>query len=155
VLAYLESLGQSYRTDRTNLDLERMRNRIRHQLLPLLASEYNPAIVAVLGRLAGQAERRYRRVAAASRKLLAEVEKPRAGDVLIFDRPRLAAAPRHLIREVFRRAWQREGWPTGKMSFAAWDRLAGVALGEVGAVDLPGGLQIRAAERVVQLGPKE
>lgn len=154
VLAYLESLGQPYRLDQTNLDLARTRNRIRHELLPLLAQEYNPAIVPVLCRLANQADALHRQLAAASRRLLTEVEAPRAGPLLIFDRSKLAAAPRHLIREVFRRAWQREGWPTAKMDFAAWDRLAAVALGELTAVDLPAGLHARATERVVQLGPK-
>lgn len=155
VLAYLESLGQLYRTDRTNLDLARTRNRIRHQLLPLLIKDFNPAIVSVLGRLAGQADSVHRQLAAAARQLLEQAEKPRAGQQLIFARATLAAAPRHLIREVFRRAWQREGWPGGKMDFAAWDRLAAVALGEITAIDLPGGLSARGNERVVQLGPKE
>ena len=41
------------------------------------------------------------------------------------------------------------------MNFAAWDRLAAVALGELTAVDLPGGFRARCAERVVQVGPAE
>jgi hypothetical protein len=39
------------------------------------------------------------------------------------------------------------------MRFAEWDRLAAVAMGELVAVDLPGGFRARARERVVQLGP--
>ena len=37
------------------------------------------------------------------------------------------------------------------MGYEAWDRLAGVALGEIAAIDLPGGLHIRCADRVVQI----
>ena len=59
VMAYLEAIGQAYRQDSSNLDPALTRNRIRHQLLPRLAAEYNPQIVAVLGRLAGQAEEVY------------------------------------------------------------------------------------------------
>ncbi|HEY3306914.1 MAG TPA: tRNA lysidine(34) synthetase TilS [Desulfuromonadaceae bacterium] len=40
---YLQEQGLTYREDSSNLDTSFLRNRIRHQLLPLL-EEYNPAI---------------------------------------------------------------------------------------------------------------
>ncbi|MDR0893563.1 MAG: tRNA lysidine(34) synthetase TilS [Mediterranea sp.] len=43
ILHYLESIGQGYVTDSTNLEDEYTRNRIRHQLIPLL-QEFNPSI---------------------------------------------------------------------------------------------------------------
>ncbi|HXG11648.1 MAG TPA: tRNA lysidine(34) synthetase TilS [Gemmataceae bacterium] len=153
VLAYLESEGQAYRQDSSNLDRRHTRNRIRHELLPLLARDYNPAIVTVLGRLAEQADEIYREQEARARALLAEAELPRAGRLLVFDRRRLADAPRHLVREVFRLVWEREGWPTGAMTFAHWDRAAAVAQGEMPAVELPDGLHVWCRERVVQVGP--
>lgn len=42
----------SFRSDRTNVDQDITRNRIRHHLLPLLQKEYNPHIVGSLVRLA-------------------------------------------------------------------------------------------------------
>ena len=79
--------------DSTNADLRFTRNRIRHELLPLLAEHYNPGIAAVLARLAEQAgevfrdeERRQPTAAARTRSC------PRAGRLLVFDRRRLAAA---------------------------------------------------------------
>ncbi|MGH8676177.1 MAG: tRNA lysidine(34) synthetase TilS, partial [Burkholderiales bacterium] len=49
---YLRSKKQSWREDTTNLDLTRTRARIRHVLLPLLESEFQPATVEHLARLA-------------------------------------------------------------------------------------------------------
>jgi tRNA(Ile)-lysidine synthase len=48
--AYLAALGQHYRDDETNRDVSIPRNRIRHELLPLLQREYSPQIVDVLAR---------------------------------------------------------------------------------------------------------
>jgi tRNA(Ile)-lysidine synthase len=155
VQAYLETIGQAFRLDRSNQDLRFTRNRIRHALLPFLASQFNPAIQSVLCRLAENAEDVYRWQEVSARALLSEAERPRAGSLVVLDRQRLAAAPRHLVREVFRLVWDREGWPLGRMSFAAWERLAGLAFAELGgvmALDLPGGIQARCRERVVQVG---
>jgi hypothetical protein len=77
---------------------------------------------------------------------------PRAGALLVFDRRRLLTAPRHRVREMFRALWRREGWATGGMDHAAWERLADVVFGDLTAADLPGGLHARRRERVVQLG---
>jgi tRNA(Ile)-lysidine synthase len=52
VEAYLHSLGQIWREDATNKDLVHTRNRVRHQLLPLLEKEFNPNIRHTLADLA-------------------------------------------------------------------------------------------------------
>lgn len=52
---YLISLGQTWREDVSNLDLTRLRARLRHQVLPILEQELQPAIVEHLGRLAKMA----------------------------------------------------------------------------------------------------
>lgn len=152
VITYLRDEKQAYREDCSNLDMGFTRNRIRHELLPLLADQYNPAIVSVLCRLAEQAETAYTEVEADAARLLAETEKPRAGELLIFDRSRLAEAPADRLREMFRLVWQREAWPMGAMSFVAWERLAAVARGDQAAADLPASVHAHCLERVVQLG---
>jgi tRNA(Ile)-lysidine synthase len=152
VLAYLNERGQAYRVDQSNDSLDFTRNRLRHELLPLLAREFNPAIHSVLARLAEQAEATYADVEAAARLLLAQAERPRLPDLLLFDPQRLASAPRHQIRELFHLVWERENWPLGSMRYEEWDRLAAVALGEMKAVDLPGNVQARHRGFVVQIG---
>jgi tRNA(Ile)-lysidine synthase len=49
---YLHERKQSWREDHTNRDRQHLRNRIRHELLPLLAHEYNPNLQRVLGETA-------------------------------------------------------------------------------------------------------
>jgi tRNA(Ile)-lysidine synthase len=49
---YLRSLQQAWCEDASNQDPKHLRNRIRHELLPLLEAEYNPALRQSLGNLA-------------------------------------------------------------------------------------------------------
>ncbi|HEY7157725.1 MAG TPA: tRNA lysidine(34) synthetase TilS [Gemmataceae bacterium] len=153
IVEYLHELAQPYRDDASNNDARYTRNRIRHELLPHLAREYNPSVVRVLASLAEQAEETYRIEEAAALSLLSEAELPRAGTLLIFNRGRLVTAPRHRVREMFHLVWMREAWPLGGMDFAAWERLAAVVFDRLTATDLPGGLHARRRERVVQVGP--
>jgi tRNA(Ile)-lysidine synthase len=49
---YLHSIDQPWREDHTNRDIHLTRNRIRHELLPLLEHDYNPNIRHVLSETA-------------------------------------------------------------------------------------------------------
>lgn len=49
---YLKALGQPWREDTSNQDVANIRNRVRHQLLPMLQQQYNPELVARLADLA-------------------------------------------------------------------------------------------------------
>jgi tRNA(Ile)-lysidine synthase len=48
---YAKSQGLAFVTDRTNADTALLRNRIRLELMPLLASDFNPNIVETLNRI--------------------------------------------------------------------------------------------------------
>ena len=48
---YLDRMGISYREDSTNQDTSFFRNRIRHELLPLLRERFSPNITSVLSRM--------------------------------------------------------------------------------------------------------
>jgi tRNA(Ile)-lysidine synthase len=50
VITYLRSAGATWREDASNQDISYRRNRIRHELIPLLARHYNSGIVRTLAR---------------------------------------------------------------------------------------------------------
>ena len=52
---YCKAEGLEYRTDATNFDNDYTRNKIRNELLPYLAKEFNPSICESLARLAENA----------------------------------------------------------------------------------------------------
>jgi tRNA(Ile)-lysidine synthase len=155
VLAYLRAIGQLARHDASNDDPRFTRNRIRHDLLPLLARDYNPRIVEVLGRLADQAEEVWREEDLAGQALLAGAELPRAGALVVLDAAVLHQSAARTVRTALRLVWQREDWPMGEMGFAQWQRLAALVAAQAGSHDLPGGIRARRQGRVVQLGPSE
>jgi len=61
IIDYLRSINQSWREDSSNRLLEHTRNRVRHELIPALEREFNPAITRVLAEHAeiAQAEEEY------------------------------------------------------------------------------------------------
>jgi len=52
IIEFLNSKGIRYVSDRSNLDPKYLRNRIRHHLIPLLETAYNPKVIETLNRLA-------------------------------------------------------------------------------------------------------
>ena len=147
--AYLAEIGQPYRTDASNADPRFTRNRIRHELLPLLRT-FHPDVVAALGRTAAQAEEVFAQQQAEGERLLKAVELPANGGGAVLDAAKLEAHGDPAIRLVFRAVWAREGWPTAAMTFAHWERLAGIARGAT-AADFPGGVHVRRAGGAVIL----
>ena len=154
VLAYLSSINQPFREDASNTDPRFTRNRIRHELLPLLKT-FNPDIVSALGHLAEHASEAHEVITAAASELLAKAERPRAANTVILDAATLTGAPRAVLRASLRLLWEREGWPMSDMSFDAWDRAVEIAGGNAPACDFPGGVSMRRAGRVVQLTRRE
>jgi tRNA(Ile)-lysidine synthase len=154
VLAYLHERGQPARHDASNDDRHFTRNRIRHELLPLLAREYNPRIAEVLGRLAEQAAEAFVEEEAAGADLLRQAERPRTRERVVVDVSCWRQAPTWAVRAALRQVWQREGWPMAKMGFEHWQRLADLVKTDSGAHDLPGGVHARRCGGVLQLrGP--
>jgi tRNA(Ile)-lysidine synthase len=153
VLAHLAEIGQAHREDASNADTRFTRNRIRHELLPLLKT-FNPDVVSALAHLAEHANEAHEVITSAAAELLARAERPRAGRTIVLDAATLGSS-RVLVRAVLRLVWEREGWPVSDMTFDAWERAVSVAVRDTGAWDFPGSVTMRHAGRVVQITQRE
>jgi tRNA(Ile)-lysidine synthase len=154
LLGYLLARKIPYRIDSSNRDPRFTRNRLRLELLPRLETEYNPAIVDVLCRLADQAAELHADVSAQAAQLLTGAELPRAGEIVVFSAERMCQGSNNLVRETFRLVWQRENWPRGDMDFERWNRLVEIVHGSLRAWDFPGGIHVRRVGGVVQIYAK-
>jgi tRNA(Ile)-lysidine synthase len=128
ILRYLKSLGQPFRHDHSNDDWRYTRNRLRHELLPHLASAYNPRIVAVLGRLAAQARAVEELIEPLVEALRERVERPVSPTETVLDAVPLRDQPDYLLAELFVGIWKRYGWPAQAMTATHWRRLVRFAL---------------------------
>jgi tRNA(Ile)-lysidine synthase len=144
VLDYVSEIDQPFREDRTNQDRRFTRNRIRHELLPLLARDYSPAVVDSLVRLAAVAADAQAVINAAAGALLERAEINRDAARVTVDCRILARQDRHLVRELFVALWRRQGWPQQAMGYEAWDALAEMAMSraEQPKRDFPGTITV-------------
>jgi tRNA(Ile)-lysidine synthase len=109
ILAYAERNGLQYMQDASNRDLRFERNRIRHQLIPLLEQQYNPNLVHTLNRTAALCREEEGWLAAHLSTFLTQATARSNKDVLELRRSSLDAAPRPLQRRLIRGAlsqWQ-------------------------------------------------
>lgn len=170
VLQYLESIGQEFRTDVTNSDRQFTRNRLRHELLPALRTQYNAKIDDALLRLARQAAEVQQSVSARVEALAercVELERtprqrlpalgngesgPGAACGLRIDCRPLASEPQHLVREICKAGWEMAQWPLQSMGFEEWQQLADIVHGtETVAIDLPGNVHARRRDGSLEL----
>jgi len=127
VLDYLGSLGQTFREDATNQQTQFTRNLLRHELLPLLARQYNPRVADALrrlGTLAGEAQEVIDREVQRLQECYVGALQP--GRIEI-DLAGLADQPPYLVRELLLSLWRKLRWPQQSMGHHEWSQLARLA----------------------------
>ena len=155
VLAYLERIGQPYREDASNADVKYTRNRIRHELLPRLESDYNQRVVDAvlrLGQLAGEAQQViFDQVEA----LMDECVSQGSAGCVRVDGSRITSSHPYLVRELFIRIWRDRGWPQQAMGLEHWDLLCGMARGTATVpgqrATLPGAVDVQRSDGILSL----
>ena len=108
LVAFLESAGLSWIEDPSNRDPRFLRNRIRHELLPVLSTSYRPDVVATLDRIARLCRNTVEaieRVAVRELDRLAIVDD----DAIVLAHDTLAGLPAQVAAEVLRQAAARLG----------------------------------------------
>ncbi|MCA9269729.1 MAG: tRNA lysidine(34) synthetase TilS, partial [Planctomycetales bacterium] len=153
VLAYLAERGIAFREDASNRDVTLTRNRLRHELLPLLRSGYNGEVDAALLRLGA--------LAAECQKVIDALVDDLQRRAVVCERDQaivhcdaLAGQAPYVVRELLMALWRQHDWPQQPMSFQHWQDLAataqsGPALWRLWRRDLPGG--VRAEKKGEQL----
>ncbi len=129
LVAYLETLEQPYRHDSSNDELRFTRNRIRHELLPTLAKQFNPNVVDALlrlGTLAGEAQSVIEAIVG---DLIDRHVKTNSPGTLRIDSTAATDQPRYILRELMIALWQSQKWPMQAMGYAQWDELADLLIG--------------------------
>ncbi len=150
VMAYLLRIGQAYRIDSSNEDRSLTRNRIRHELLPLLRSEYNSQVDGALARLGEWGELYREWLEQLLAPLGARAVVSVSGVRVEIDCRELAGEARLAVIELLRRLWRECDWPAQSMDAASWQRLAQLVVSDKDAdVTLPGA--IRACRRGYRL----
>ena len=153
VLAYLQDLDQPYCEDASNRDPRFTRNRIRHELLPLLR-ELNPAVdeaVTRLAALADEADTVIERLVGQ----LAERCVERVGGVVKIDRAELRQQPDYVVRQLLLSVWTESGWPRQAMGFQQWQRMAEMATGGGEAMwTFPGNVRATVTDGMLRLDPQ-
>ena len=100
--AYLTERNVTWREDASNEDVTIPRNRVRAELLPLLESRFNPAIVEALADAADIAREEWSVVDAIARETCSQVAR-RDGEEWRIDTARLNALPVAVARVVLQR----------------------------------------------------
>ena len=135
---YLRALGpgQDWREDSTNRDRRHLRNRVRHQLVPLLEGEFNPEVTRVLAETAEVARAEEEFWQREVERLLPEVCCGEEGSLLL--KP-LLAQPLAVQRRLVRAALERSG---AGFDFRHGEEMLRLAQRSKGALELAGGWRV-------------
>lgn len=150
LLQYLDSRGQTYRTDQSNNSLEIPRNRLRHEVLPLLEEHVHPGVRSSLAHLAEQAtELQGDLESLGARALAAARLTDPAAEGVFLSLAELLCWPRSVRREAYA-AVARDLSAAADVFFTRqqFESVEGVLQcgDNLAAADLGGGLRVERAE---------
>ena len=153
IMAFLRRRQVAFVQDESNTDVRLLRNRIRHELLPLLTRDYNPALAEGLSRLARLLRDEEDWLGEIARETLASLTLADHGTLLVLDRRRLTACPPALQRRVLRAAVARCKGSLRRVGFAPLEAARELAVQgpRQGACDLPDGLVVRGRGRRLEV----
>jgi tRNA(Ile)-lysidine synthase len=155
IAAYCREHGLAWRTDASNADMRHYRNRLRHELLPVLAG-YNPRINEVLARTAEVMAGDYEVLETLAEEEFAELAILTVPDVVAFEQERLLLLPPGLQRALIRMSVRHLRSHLRDVNWEHVERaLETVRVGAHGdAATIAGGLELRIDRGLAQIGPE-
>jgi tRNA(Ile)-lysidine synthase len=152
VNAYVTRHQLPFREDASNADRRFLRNRVRHELLPLLERDYNPNVRQALVQIAEQSALDHAQLQADVRRQWKRLAKTGPSSIAFALRT-FRQQPKALQRQLLRQAIQQLQGDLDGFEFRHWLEAERLFLEERPAgtiLDLPGGLQlVREPQRVV------
>jgi tRNA(Ile)-lysidine synthase len=150
---YLQSIGQGWSEDHSNLDERFTRNRLRRKLIPVVEQEFGANVIEAICRTALLAGEGQAIVAGETLFLLERAVVRRDRLAVSLACHLLRSASPVLVREALREIWRLQHWPEQAMGFAEWTDLATLATSEdvTSARMFPGGVRATRTERELEL----
>lgn len=152
LLNYLKSVGQSFRTDSSNLDPTFDRNRLRNELMPAVRdcfrSDPGEMIARTTEQLAAAQVFVEEQAAALAARCRAEITR---GQQITLATPPLEATSRFLVIETLRLLWRDAHFPEQAMTYDHWMRLYDVACSGEGGQTFPGNVVAEVRDRRLSL----
>jgi len=150
ILTYLESLGKTFREDKTNFENQFTRNRIRNRLLPMLREEFNPQIDEAVCRLATLAAEHETVLAELLDGLIETALAECSPNRIVFNVLPLQRHSLPVLREVLIHVWKHQNFPQREMDYQQWTALAELFQTPNKRLDFPGGITAeRTGDRFV------
>ncbi len=151
IIEFLEANGLRYVSDTSNLDPKYLRNRIRHHLIPLLQTSYNPKIIETLNRLAS--------IVSLEEKWMDEIIQPIFTAAVLFEQedtlgisvPKLSAIHPAALRRILRKAIAKIKGNLRRITYVHIDSVMRLLEKEPGkgSLDLPDRIRIRRRESML------
>jgi tRNA(Ile)-lysidine synthase len=146
--------GITARQDSSNVDAKHMRNRLRHEIIPLLRSKVNPHADRHLAALAGQARQIYRQISRKAKAALEQLQPTIIDENMgVIQQGTLLKLSDDVLQDVLLRCWFAFGLPMQAMNRARWKEVMEVCRGTRPQVQLPGGVLVRRKIEVIQFLP--
>jgi len=165
ILAFLAHGSQTFMLDSSNEDTRYLRNRVRHELLPCLAKDYNPEIKSALNRLSLLLTSEEAWMEGETQEMLSHHLERLNNREVRFQRDFFATLPEALGRRAIRGAIEEVKGDLRRITFGHIDDIIGLMAGNTGDknLDLPQGIRMtltkkwlyftRSAKPLRHLGP--
>lgn len=143
----LHSIGQCWREDRSNRDLDYRRNWIRHQVIPTLQQQFPQAGEAILRAIDGQQQ--WRDLIQSLAENWIDDHQTDSDPVTLRCGPE---TPEAVVVAACQTIWDRQDWPRQEMSRAHWKRLAeAIQSTQSTRFALPGGIDVSVGASIVEI----